>query len=136
MSDDSFGYSVALCSKSSADNRDLAAVSTIYKNNSIGETYLFADLAISLQTTPQWSQLSALVPKVSTSQQYFGRSVSISRECDNIFVSSYGSFPENGHFYNFHVLVPKLIEIKHVFLVPIVIAIFSIGTIIILIIIP
>jgi len=136
VSDDSFGYSVALCSKSSADNRDLAAVSTIYKNNSIGETYLFADLATSLQTTPQWSQLSALVPKVSTSQQYFGRSVSISRECDNIFVSSYGSIPENGHFYNFHVLVPKLIEIKHVFLVPIVIAIFSIGTIIILIIIP
>lgn len=134
--DDSFGYSVALCSSSdngqSFADRDLAAVSTIYKNNSIGKTYIFADLATTLQNpSSQWTQLSALIPKVVTTQQYFGRSLTITPECDNIFVSSYGSIPENGHFYNFHVLVPKLIEIKHVNIFPTVIVIFSVGTIII-----
>jgi len=124
-SDDSFGYAVSLCNKA-VDKSSLAAVSTIYKNNSIGTTYIFADDG---KSTVTWSQQAFLKPIDSSVTQYFGRSVTVLPDvCDALFISSYGNIPENGHFYYFHKLVPIVVVKKHINIVSAVIAIFCIGT--------
>ena len=128
-SDDSFGYAVSLCNKADGQSSslgNLAAVSTIYKNNSIGTTYIFGDDG---KSTATWSQQAFLKPIDSSTTQYFGRSVTVLPDvCDTLFISSYGNIPENGHFYYFHILVPIVIVKKHINIVSAVIAIFCIGT--------
>lgn len=110
---------------------DLAAVSTIYKNNSMGSTYIFANYGNTEQNpiTTSWSQQAVLTPKGASINQYFGRSVTLSPGCSTMFVSSYsGSLPQNGHFYGFRKIVSNVVVVNNVHnIFPAVIGIFCAG---------